>query len=106
MKRTIVAALLALCASAAQAAHASKVDCDALGRFATLSLTNRLIGVPFQPTAANMFIDAPWTPDRTTASSKSAVFDEAYTARELHVTPNDFGADIRAHCLRGEFLDV
>jgi len=45
MKRTIVAALLALCASAAQAAHASKVDCDALGRFATLSLTNRLIGV-------------------------------------------------------------
>ena len=85
-------------------AKAPAVDCEALGRFANLSLTNRLIGVPYQPTAVNIYIDTPYSPDRATQSSKGAIFHEAYEENSLHKTPQAFGAEIKQHCLRGEFL--
>lgn len=102
------AATLIFCLSAIHAevsdAKQPLVDCDALGRFASLSLANRLIGVPYQPSAVNIYLETPITSQRTTQSSKLDVFAEAYTDESAHKKPDDFGAEIKAHCLRGEFL--
>jgi hypothetical protein len=106
IKRAALALFFALSSLHAGFADAKKpaVDCEALGRFANLSLTNRLIGVPYQPTASNMYIDTPYSPERTTQSSKGAIFNEAYEESSLHKTPEAFGAEVKQHCLRGEFL--
>ena len=104
LERTIIAALLAL---ASIGAHAKDplVDCDVLGRFATQSLMNRLIGVPYQPTAGNMYLaEGKWTERKTTLYYEGPIFFDAYKERSLHVTPDAFGEEIKQHCLKGEFL--
>lgn len=105
-KHAVLASLFTVSLLHAGLADAKKpaVDCEALGRFAKLSLTNRLIGVPYQPTASNIFTDSPYSAERTTQSSKGAVFSEAYEESSLHKTPEAFGAEVIQHCLRGEFL--
>jgi hypothetical protein len=79
------------------------IDCDALGRFAQLSLTNRLIGVPYQPSALNLYLESSPVPERTTQSSKLDIFAEAYKDESLHKTPEAFGQEIRQHSRAASF---